>query len=60
MNDTVSLLERAAETLRDHPLPPHACGLIDMLALSILGIINSSPEDEAERLAAIAAVARRT
>lgn len=56
---SAALFQRIADTLADHPQPPFAQSVIDMLALSILGIIQTSPEDEAERLQAIATIARR-
>lgn len=61
MTEALTLLERAAGMARDFsPLPPHADAVLSMLALSIMGIIQTSPDAEAERLAAIAKVARRT
>ena len=59
MTTGTSLLERAAYVARERELPPHVDAIIAMLALSIIGMIATSPDDEAERLAAIAAVARR-
>lgn len=56
----ISLLERAALVAREHgELPAHADAVIGMLALSIIGIIKTSPGDEAERLAQIARAAIR-
>lgn len=56
----INLLDRAALALSDRNIPPFALGVIDMIALGILSIIASSPEDEAERFAAIAQIMRRT
>jgi hypothetical protein len=56
----LTLLERAAFVAREHgELPPHADAIIGMLALSIIGMVRFSPDDEAERLEQIAACARR-
>lgn len=56
----IPLLERAALVAREHgELPPHANAIIGMLALSIIGMVRFSPDDEAERLAQIAECARR-
>ena len=54
----MTLLERAARVAKDHEVPPHAEAIIGMLALSIIGIIRTSPGDEAERVAQIAQVMR--
>jgi len=56
---SVNLLHIAATQLAERELPPFASGVVAMLALSIMGIIATSPEDEAERLQAIATIARR-
>ena len=56
----VPQLERAALVARQfHPLPDHADAIIGALALAIIQIINSSPDDQAENLAQIARLARR-
>lgn len=56
----ITLLERAAKAAKDRgDLSSHADLIISMLALSIIGIIRTSPDDEAERLAQIARAARR-
>ena len=54
----LSLLQRAALVAEAQDLPTRSNSIITMLALAIIGIVNSSPEEEAERLAAIAAIAR--
>lgn len=56
---SVSLFDRVAMALADHPQPDFAEGVLCMMALTALGIIATSPEDEAERLQAIATMARR-
>lgn len=56
---SVSLFDRVAMALADHPQPDFAEGVLCMIALTALGIIETSPEDEAERLQAIATIARR-
>ena len=56
----ISLLERAALVAREHgEIPARADAIIGMLALSVIGIIKTSPGDEAERLAQIARAAIR-
>jgi hypothetical protein len=56
---SAALFQRVADTLADHPQPLFAEGVLQMLALTALGIIASSPEDEAERLQAIATMVMR-
>lgn len=56
---SVNLFDRVSMALADHPQPDFAEGVLCMLALTALGIIETSPEDEAERLQAIATIARR-
>ena len=60
MNSGTALLERAALVCREHgDLPDHAQAIIGMLALSIIRIVKTSPDDEAEQLALIAKAALR-
>lgn len=59
MTEAITLLDRAATQLAERDVPPFAQGVISMLALSIMGIIATSPDDEAERLTAIANICRR-
>jgi hypothetical protein len=56
----MSLLERAALTVRDmQDLPDHTAATIGMLALSIIRMVKSCPDDEAEQVAQIAVLMRR-
>ena len=59
-NTGITLLERAARSAREiGALPHHADAVIGMLALSIIAMILTSPDDEADRLEQISRAARR-
>lgn len=56
----MALLERAATVVRDQgDLPDHTAATIGMLALSIIRMVKSCPDDEAEQVAQIAVLMRR-
>lgn len=59
-NSGITLLERAAVSAREYGnLPPHADAILGMLALSIIAMVRTSPDDEADRLEQISRAARR-
>lgn len=48
--------EALARVLHDQPVPDRTEAIISLLAMTALDIVQTSPEDQAARLAAIAKV----
>lgn len=59
MASAAALTERAALVLRGLPVPDHSDACISALALAIIEIAGSSPDDQAEQVALIARMMRR-
>ena len=53
-----NLMARAHNVLNDVDVPERASAVISALALAIIQIVNSSPQDQADQVAAIAGMMR--
>ena len=53
-----NLMARALNAVNDVDMPDRACATIGALALAIIQIVNSSPQDQADQVAAIAGMMR--
>ena len=53
-----NLMARAHNVVNDVDVPERASAVISALALAIIQIVNSSPQDQADQVAAIAGMMR--